>query len=54
MELSNVEPDYCVCDDTSRGRSWNCRMELEDGKHVEQDEEQHREQGKAENVGRDP
>ena len=26
---------------------WSWRMELEDGKHVEQDEEQHREQGEV-------
>ena len=51
MELCNVEPDHCVCNDTSRGRRWNWRTELEDGKHVEQDEEQHGEQGEAEDVG---
>ena len=37
--------------DTSRGWRWNWRTELEDRKDMEQDKEQHREQGEAEDVG---
>ena len=48
--LYNVEPDHSDCHDTSRGQRWNWRTELEDLKHMEQDKEQHGEQGKAENV----
>ena len=51
MELSNVEPDHRVCNDTCRGGRRNWSTELDDGKHVEQDKEQHGEQGKTEDVG---
>ena len=50
-EVCNVEPDHRVCDDTSRGWRLYWRMELEGVKHMEQDKEQHRKQGKAEDVG---
>ena len=49
--LCNIEPDHIVCDDTSRRRRWNWRMELEGVKHMEQDKEQHGEQGKVEDIG---
>ena len=48
-EFCNVEPDHCVCNDTSRGRRLYWRTE--DVKHVEQDEEQHGKQVKVEDVG---
>ena len=49
-KLCNVEPDHCVCDDTSRGWRSYWRTELEGVKHVEQEEEQHVEQGGEEYV----
>ena len=46
--LSLITMFVMIC---SRGQRRNWRMELEDGKQVEQDEEQHGEKGEAEDVG---
>ena len=48
LSLITLFADY-----TSRGRRWNWRTELEDVKHVEQEEEQHEKQGQAEDNGGD-
>ena len=47
-EFCNVEPDQGVCDDTSR--DWRLYWRTKDKQEREQDEEQHRKQGKVENV----
>ena len=47
-EFCNVEPDHCVCNDTSRDQRLYWRTE--DVKDVEKEEEQHGKQGKVEDV----
>ena len=46
-EFCNVEPDLCVCDDTSRDRRFYWRTYIQD---MEQDEEQQGKQGEVEGV----